>query len=40
MIMAGTFTSAWVYVVAPVVGGILAAWLYDHCLAQADAPKS
>jgi MIP family channel proteins len=40
MIMAGTFTSAWVYLVAPVVGGILAAWLYDRCLAQADAPKA
>lgn len=40
MIMAGTFTSAWVYMVAPVVGGILAAWLYDRFLAEADTPKS
>ena len=40
MIMAGTFTSAWVFMVAPVVGGILAAWLYDRFLAEADTPKS
>ena len=40
MIMAGTFTSAWVYMVAPVVGGILAAWLYDRFLAEADTPTS
>jgi glycerol uptake facilitator-like aquaporin len=38
--VAGIFTSAWVYMVAPVVGGILAAWLYDRFLAEADTPKS
>jgi glycerol uptake facilitator-like aquaporin len=40
MIVAGIFTSAWVYMVAPAVGGILAAWLYDRFLAEADTPKS
>jgi MIP family channel proteins len=40
MIMAGTFTSAWVYIVAPVVGGVLAALLYDRFIAEADTPKS
>jgi MIP family channel proteins len=40
MIMAGKFTSAWIYMVAPVVGGVLAAVLYDRFIAQAETPKS
>lgn len=38
MLVAGRFTAAWVYVVAPVVGGVLAALLYDRFVAHADAP--
>lgn len=38
MIVAGDFTSAWVYIVGSVTGGILAAMLYDRFVRQADAP--
>ena len=38
MILAGDFTSAWVYIVGTIVGGILAALLYDRFVRQADAP--
>jgi MIP family channel proteins len=40
MIMAWQFTSMWVYLVAPIVGGILAALLYDRYLAEADKPEA
>lgn len=38
MLVAGRFTAAWLYVLAPVLGGVLAALLYDRFVAQADAP--
>jgi glycerol uptake facilitator protein/aquaporin Z/aquaporin NIP len=37
-LVAGEFGSAWVYLLAPVVGGALAAVLYDRVLAQAEPP--
>jgi MIP family channel proteins len=39
MIVAGQFTSAWVYVLGPIVGGGLAALLYDRFISEADAPE-
>jgi MIP family channel proteins len=38
MLVAGTFTAAWAYVLAPIVGGVLAAVLYDRFVKQADKP--
>ena len=38
MIVAGDLTSVWVYVVGPIVGGVLAALLYDRTMAQTQAP--
>jgi MIP family channel proteins len=40
MIMAWKFTSMWVYLFAPIVGGILAALLYDRFLAAAEKPQA
>jgi len=37
-IMSGTFTSLWLYLVAPLVGGIAAAVLYDRVVGRATAP--
>ena len=37
-IMSATFTSLWVYILAPLVGGIAAAVLYDQVIGRADAP--
>jgi len=37
-IMSGTFTSLWVYLLAPIVGGIAAALLYSNVVAKAAAP--
>ncbi len=39
MIVAGQFTAAWVYLLAPMVGGVLAAVLYDSFLSEAEAPE-
>lgn len=39
MVVAGKFTAAWVYVLAPVVGGVLATVLYDRFVKKADKPK-
>lgn len=38
MIVAGRFTDFWVYLVAPVVGGIVAALLYDRFISRTSAP--
>ena len=38
MIVAGSFTSVWLYVLGPIVGGVLAALLYDRFMAQTEAP--
>ncbi len=37
MIVAGQFTAVWVYIVGPIIGGILAALVYDRFASQADA---
>lgn len=36
--LAGDFTSAWVYTLGSVIGGILAAMLYDRSVRQVDVP--
>jgi len=38
MVVAGDFTAAWLYILGPIIGGILAALLYDRFLAQTEAP--
>ena len=37
MILAGQFTAAWVYILGPIIGGVLAAVLYDRFVSEADA---
>ena len=39
MIVAGKFTAAWVYVLGPIIGGVLAALLYDRFVSEADATE-
>ena len=39
MIVAGKFTAAWLYLLAPAAGGVLAAVLYDRFVKQADKPQ-
>jgi aquaporin Z/aquaporin NIP len=38
MLVAADFTSAWLYILGPIIGGVLAALLYDRFLAQTEAP--
>ncbi len=38
MLVAGDFTSAWLYLLGPIIGGVLAALLYDRFMAQTEAP--
>ena len=38
MVVALDFTSAWLYIVGPIIGGVLAALLYDRLMAQTEAP--
>ena len=38
MIVAGDLTSFWLYILGPIVGGVLAAFLYDRTMAQTEAP--
>ncbi len=38
MIVAGDLTSFWLYVLGPIVGGVLAALLYDRTMAETEAP--
>lgn len=40
MIVAGDLTGFWIYLLAPTIGGILAAVLYDRYLALTSAPKA
>lgn len=37
MIVAGDFSAVWVYILAPVIGAVLAAVLYDRFISEADA---
>jgi glycerol uptake facilitator-like aquaporin len=39
MIVAGNLTGWWIYLIAPIIGGILAALLYGGFLARTSAPK-
>jgi MIP family channel proteins len=39
MIVAGQFSAVWVYIVGPVIGGVLAALLYDRFASQSDATE-
>jgi MIP family channel proteins len=39
MIMAGEFTAVWVYILGPIIGGVLAAVLYDRFVSEADATE-
>jgi MIP family channel proteins len=38
MIVAGDLTSVWLYVLGPIIGGVLAALLYDRFMAQTEGP--
>jgi MIP family channel proteins len=38
MLVAGDLTSVWLYVLGPIIGGVLAALLYDRFMAQTEAP--
>ncbi|WP_119070568.1 MIP/aquaporin family protein [Rubrobacter indicoceani] len=39
MIVSGQFSSVWVYILGPIIGGVAAAFLYDRFIAKADAPE-
>ena len=39
MIVTGQLTAVWVYIVGPIIGGVLAALLYDRFVSQPDAPE-
>ena len=38
MIVAGDLTSVWLYILGPIVGGVLGALLYDRTMAQTEGP--
>src|SRR5215216_2672101 len=38
MLVAGDLTSVWLYVLGPIIGGILGALLYDRTMAQTEGP--
>lgn len=38
MLVAGDLTSVWLYILGPIIGGVLAALFYDRFMAQAEAP--
>jgi MIP family channel proteins len=38
MLVAGDLTSVWLYILGPVIGGVLGALLYDRFMAQTEAP--
>ena len=38
MLVAGNLTSVWLYILGPIIGGVLAALLYQRFLAQTEAP--
>ena len=40
MLLVGRFTGAWIYVVGPLLGGVLAALLYDRFVSKAHAPAA
>jgi MIP family channel proteins len=38
MLVAGDLTSVWLYILGPIIGGVLGALLYDRVMAQSEAP--
>jgi MIP family channel proteins len=38
MLVAGDLTSAWLYILGPIIGGVLGALLYDRFMAQTEGP--
>ena len=38
MLVAGYLTSAWLYILGAIVGGVLGALLYDRFMARTEAP--
>jgi MIP family channel proteins len=38
MLVAGDFTSVWLYILGPIIGGVLGALLYDRFMAQTEGP--
>jgi glycerol uptake facilitator-like aquaporin len=38
MIVAGDLTSFWLYILGPIIGGVLAALLYERTMAQTQGP--
>ncbi len=38
MVVAGDLTSFWLYILGPIIGGVLAALLYDRFMAQTEGP--
>jgi MIP family channel proteins len=38
MLVAGDLTSVWLYILGPIIGGVLGALLYDRTMAQTEAP--
>jgi MIP family channel proteins len=38
MLVAGDLTSVWLYILGPIIGGVLGAVLYDRFMAQTEAP--
>ena len=38
MLVAGDLTSVWLYILGPIIGGVLGALLYDRFMAQTEAP--
>ena len=39
MIVAGRFEAVWVYILAPIVGAVLAAFVYDRFASRSDATR-
>jgi MIP family channel proteins len=39
MLVAGDLTSVWLYILGPIIGGVLGALLYDRFMAQTEAPQ-
>jgi glycerol uptake facilitator-like aquaporin len=38
MLVAGDLTSFWLYILGPIIGGVLGALLYDRTMAQTQGP--
>ena len=38
MLVAGDLTSVWLYILGPIIGGVLGALLYDRFMVQTEGP--